>query len=66
MLTEPTAAQYALLTTPWSNGQVNRLKLIKRQMFGHASFKLLRRRVLLAAGSTQSAGEPNLADHLWA
>ena len=43
----------AALTTPWSNGQtegqLNRLKLIKRQMFGHASFDLLRRRVLLAA-----------------
>src|SRR4051794_21788624 len=43
----------AALTTPWSNGQtegqVNRLKLIKRQMFGHASFDLLRQRVLLAA-----------------
>ena len=43
----------AALTTPWSNGQtegqVNRLKLIKHQMFGHASFDLLRRRVLLAA-----------------
>lgn len=43
----------AALTTPWSNGQtegqVNLLKLIKRQMFGHASFDLLRRRVLLAA-----------------
>jgi transposase len=43
----------AALTTPWSNGQtegqVNRLKLIKRQMFGHASFDLLRRRILLAA-----------------
>jgi transposase len=43
----------AALTTPWSNGQtegqVNRLKLIKRQMFGQASFELLRRRVLLAA-----------------
>lgn len=41
------------LTTPWSNGQtegqVNRLKLIKRQMYGHANFDLLRRRVLLAA-----------------
>ena len=43
----------AALTTPWSNGQtegqVNRLKLIKRQMFGHANFDLLRRRILLAA-----------------
>jgi transposase len=47
------AAISAALTMPWSNGQtegqVNRLKLIKRQMFGHASFDLLRRRVLLAA-----------------
>ena len=47
------AAIIAALTMPWSNGQtegqVNRLKLIKRQMFGHASFDLLRRRVLLAA-----------------
>ena len=37
----------------WSNGQTegqaNRLKLVKRQMYGHASFDLLRRRVLLAA-----------------
>ncbi len=43
----------AALATPWSNGQtegqVNRLKLIKRQMYGQASFDLLRRRVLLAA-----------------
>jgi transposase len=43
----------AALATPWSNGQtegqVNRLKLIKRQMFGHASFELLRRCVLLTA-----------------
>ena len=42
----------AALTTPWSNGQtegqVNRLKTIKRQMYGHASFDLLRRRVLMA------------------
>ena len=30
-------------------GQIPRLKLIKRQMYGRASFDLLRRRVLLAA-----------------
>jgi transposase len=30
-------------------GMVNRIKLIKRQMFGRAGFELLRRRVLLAA-----------------
>lgn len=41
------------LTLPWSNGQtegqVNRLKLIKRQMFGPANFDLLRKRFLAAA-----------------
>jgi transposase len=55
-------AIHAALSTPWSNGQtegqVNRLKAIKRQMYGHAGFDLLRRRVLLAARSTRSAGEP--------
>jgi transposase len=34
----------AALTHPWSNGQtegqVHRLKLIKRQMFGRAKFEL--------------------------
>jgi transposase len=38
---------------PWSNGhvegQVHRLKLIKRQMYGRAKFDLLRQRVLYAA-----------------
>ena len=37
----------------WSNGQlegqVNRLKLIKRQMYGRAKFDLLRARVLHAS-----------------
>jgi transposase len=37
---------------PWSNGQVegqvNRLKLVKRSMYGRAGFTLLRRRVLAA------------------
>ena len=44
------AAVSAALTLPWSNrqveGQGNRLKLIKRQMYGHANFDLLRQRVL--------------------
>ncbi|MEM7372834.1 MAG: ISL3 family transposase [Bacteroidota bacterium] len=43
-------AVQAALTFPWSNGQVegqiNRLKNIKRQMYGRAGFELLRRRVL--------------------
>ena len=42
----------AAITLPWSNGpvegQINRLKLIKRQMFGRAKFDLLRRRILCA------------------
>lgn len=44
------AAVKAALTTRWSNaqleGQVNRLKLIKRQMYGRAKLDLLRQRVL--------------------
>ncbi len=44
------AAVRAALTLPWSNGQVegqvNRLKTIKRQMYGRGQFDLLRRRVL--------------------
>jgi transposase len=40
----------AALTEPWSNGQVegqvNRLKVIKREMYGRAGFDLLRGRVL--------------------
>jgi transposase len=40
----------AALSLSWSNGQVegqvNRLKLIKRQMYGRAGFDLLRQRVL--------------------
>jgi transposase len=39
------------LTLPWSNGQVegqiNKLKTIKRQMYGRAGFELLRKRVIL-------------------
>ena len=43
-------AVLAGLTLPWSNGplegHVNRLKLIKRSMYGRADFDLLKRRVL--------------------
>ena len=43
-------ANKATLRLPWSNGivegHVNRLKFIKRQMFGRANFDLLRLRVL--------------------
>lgn len=41
----------AAVTLPWSNGPVegwvNKIKVIKRQMYGRASFDLLRKRVLL-------------------
>lgn len=46
-------AVHAALALPYSNGQtegqVNKLKNIKRQMYGRADFELLRRRVLYAA-----------------
>jgi transposase len=46
-------AVMAALNLPWSNGQVegqvHRLKLLKRQMYGRAGFELLRLRVLNAA-----------------
>ena len=44
------AAVLAAVETCWSNGQVegqiNRLKTLKRQMYGRAGFTLLRARVL--------------------
>lgn len=44
----------AALTYEWSNGQVeghvNRLKTIKRQMYGRAGFSLLKKRILLHTG----------------
>lgn len=43
----------AALTTDWSNGQtegqINRLKLLKRQMYGRAKLDLLRQRVMYHA-----------------
>lgn len=43
----------AALTLPYSNGQtegqINKLKLIKRSMYGRANFDLLRQRFLNAA-----------------
>ena len=41
------------LTMPWNSGvvegNVNRLKMLKRQTFGRAAFPLLRKRVLLVS-----------------
>ncbi|MEU8852695.1 transposase [Streptomyces sp. NPDC048564] len=40
------------LTLPWNSGvvegHVNRIKMLKRQMFGRAGFALLRKRVLMS------------------
>ncbi len=45
-------AVLAALVEPWSTGpvegQINRLKTIKRQMYGRAGYDLLRKRVLAA------------------
>ena len=47
------AAVQAALSVPWSNGpvegQINRLKMIKRQMFGRANLYLLEKRFILIA-----------------
>lgn len=47
------AAVAAALRLPWSTGpvegRINKLKLVKRQMYGRANFDLLRQRVLAAA-----------------
>jgi transposase len=47
------AAVVAAIATPWSTspaeGQITRLKAIKRSMYGRAGFHLLRQRVLMAA-----------------
>ena len=47
------AAVRVALTQPWGSGQaegqINRIKLLKRQSYGRASFDLLRRRVLMGA-----------------
>jgi transposase len=49
------AAVTAAIETPWSSGQVerqiNRLKAIKRQMYGRAGFTLLCSRVLPFVGA---------------
>jgi transposase len=40
------------LTLPWNSGpvegHVNRIKMLKRQMYGRANLDLLRKRILLA------------------
>ena len=52
-LRQDSRAVRAALATPWSNGQsrgqITKVKLLKRQMYGRANFDLLRRRVLLTS-----------------
>ena len=56
------SAVSAAVDTPWSNGQVegqnNRLKMIKRQMYGRAGFDLLRARVLPYSPQVSAARSP--------
>jgi transposase len=53
------AAVRAALEEPWSQGptegHIQRLKLLKRQMYGRASFALLRQRVLAPDERSQSS-----------
>jgi len=52
------AAVKAGVTMPWSNGPVeghiNRLKMLKRQMFGRAHLDLLRRRFVPTPGTART------------
>ena len=52
-ITNDLAAVRATITEPWSNGQVegqvNKLKLVKRQMYGRANIDLLQARLIGAA-----------------
>jgi transposase len=52
-LRKDVAAVRAALELPWTTspveGQINRLKMIKRTMYGRAGFELLRARVLCAS-----------------
>jgi transposase len=56
------SAVAAAVDSPWSNGQVegqvNRLKAIKRQMYGRAGFDLLRARVLPYSPAASSGPAP--------
>ena len=52
-VTKDVAAIRAAITQPWSNGQtegqITRLKLVKRQMYGRAKLDLLEARLIGAA-----------------
>ncbi len=52
VLSEDIEAVESGINMVWSNGaiegQVNKIKSIKRQMYGRASFELLRKKVILS------------------
>jgi transposase len=54
-LLQDTDAVVSAMTLPYSQGQtegrVNKLKLVKRSMYGRGKFDLLRQRVLYAAAA---------------
>lgn len=58
-LQQDRTAILAAITTPWSNGQtegqINRLKMLKRQMYGRANLDLLRARFLYSPDATHFA-----------
>jgi len=64
-LYEDYEAVRAGVTVPWSTGPVeghiNRLKMLKRQMFGRAHLDLLSRRFVGASGRTQTHGRDQAA-----
>src|SRR4029434_9877016 len=59
-LREDYEAVKAVVTLPWSTspveGHINRLKMVKRQMFGRARWDLLSRRFLLAPRDRRARG----------
>ena len=63
------AAVYEGLTLPWSSGQtegqITRLKLLKRSMYGRAKFDLLRQRVLHRAEDNQKENETSRRVHMY-
>jgi Transposase len=63
------AAICAGLTLPWSSGQmegqITRLKLLKRSMYGRAKFDLLRLRVLHRAEDNQQENETSRRGHMY-
>ena len=52
------------LTLPWNSGLLEglntRTKLLKRQMYGRASFPLLRKRILLTTANTSPLPSRNM------